>query len=217
MENITLQAQLRGVGRHQVREVRSVDRVPAVVYGGQEDPRPISLEARALRRALHAAGSGLLSLQIAEQAPVQVLAREIQRDPIRHHMLHVDFQVVSMTQRLRLHVPLEQQGTAPVFGNPDMVLVRQLDAIEIECLPADIPARLVADISKLVTPDDEVLAADIVLPPGVKLMTDPKQVVFSVSIARAAVEEEAVEEEQAVAEEVEVVAKGKAAKGEEEE
>ena len=216
MENITLQAQPRGAGRHQVRELRLVDRVPAVVYGGDAEPRAISLDARALRRALRAAGSGLLSLQIAEQAPVQVLAREVQRDPIKRHMLHVDFQVVSMTQKLRLHVSIEQQGTAPVLSNPDMLLVRQLDAVEIECLPADIPAHLGADISKLKTVDDELLAGDLMLPPGVRLMTEAKQVLFSVSLSRAAVEEEEAAPEAVAAEEVEVVAKGKAAKGEEE-
>jgi large subunit ribosomal protein L25 len=215
MENIALQAELRRPGRHPVRELRQADRVPAVIYGGEVKPQTIALDAKALHRALRAAGSGLLTLQVAGQPPVQVLPREVQRDPVRHHMLHVDFQVVSMTQKLRLHVPLEQQGTAPVMSNPDMVLVRQLDTIEIECLPADIPGHLIADISTLKTVDDELLVSDLVLPPGVRLLTDPKHVVFSVTLSRAGLEEEAAEEV-VVAEEVEVVAKGKAAKGEEE-
>jgi large subunit ribosomal protein L25 len=218
MENITLQADPRRAGRHRVRELRQADHVPAVVYGRSIEPQTIALEARALQRALRAAGSGLLTLQIAGQPPVQVLSREIQRDPVKHHMMHVDFQVVSMTQKLRLHVPLEQQGTAPVMSNPDVVLVRQLDAIEIECLPGDIPSHLVADISRLQTIDDELLVGDLVLPPGVRLLTDRKHVVFSVTLSRAGLEEEEEEEEEVVAaEEVEVVAKGKAARGEEEE
>jgi large subunit ribosomal protein L25 len=142
------------------------------------------------------------------------LTREIQRDPIKRTLLHVDFQVVSLTEKLRLHVPIEPEGTAPILDNPDMVLVRVMDAIEVECLPADIPNHVVADISKLMTVDDEVLAGDLQLPSGVRLMTDPDHVVYSVTLSRAAAVEEA-EAAAAAAEEVEVVAKGKAAKGEE--
>jgi len=71
-----------------------------------------------------------------------------------------------------------------------------------------------ADLSKLETVDDDLLVSDLQLPAGVKLMTDPSHIVFSVTVSRAAAEEEAAEEEVPV-EEVEVVAKGKAARGEE--
>jgi large subunit ribosomal protein L25 len=213
MEKIVLQAEPRGVGRHQLREMREANLVPAVVYGSKKEVQVVAVDAKALHRTLLAAGSGLVSLQIAGQAPIQVLPREIQRDPVKRNCLHIDFQVVSMTEKLRLHVPIEQVGTAPVLSNPDMVLVRRMDSAEIECLPADIPAHLVADISKLETVDDDLLVSDLPLPAGVKLVTDPSYIVFSVTISRAGAEEEAAEE--APAEEVEVVAKGKAAKGEE--
>jgi large subunit ribosomal protein L25 len=217
MEKIVLQAEPRGVGRHQLRELREASLVPAVIYGARKESQVVAVDAKTLHRALHSAGSGLITLQIADQAPVQVLAREVQRDPIKRSLVHVDFQIVSMTEKLRLHVPIEQRGVAPVLSNPDMVLVRQLDAVEIECLPADIPAHLVADISKLEGVDDEVVLGDLVLPQGVRLMTAPSHVVFSVSISRAAAVEEAEEEEAAepVVEEVEVVAKGKASRAEE--
>ena len=214
MEKIVLQAEPRGVGRHQIREIREANRVPAVVYGAKKEAQVVAVDAKALHKALHVAGTGLVSLQIGDQAPVQVLTREIQRDPVKRSLLHVDFHVVSMTEKLRLHIPIEQDGTAPVLSNPDMVLVRRMDTIEVECLPADIPAHLLADISKLETVDDDLLVGDLRLPAGVRLMTDPTHIVFSVTMSRAAAEEEAAEAEAAV-EEVEVVAKGKAARGEE--
>ena len=214
MEKIVLQAEPRGVGRHQIREIREANRVPAVVYGAKKEAQVVAVDAKALRKALHVAGTGLVSLQIGDQAPVQVLTREIQRDPVKRSLLHVDFHVVSMTEKLRLHIPIEQDGTAPVLSNPDMVLVRRMDTIEVECLPADIPAHLVADMSKLETVDDDLLVGDLRLPAGVRLMTDPTHIVFSVTMSRAAAEEEAAEAAVAT-EEVEVVAKGKAARGEE--
>jgi large subunit ribosomal protein L25 len=214
MEKIVLQAEPRGVGRHQLRVIREAHRVPAAVYGANQEAQVVAVDAKALHRALNAAGTGLLSLQISDQAPVQVLPREIQRDPIKRSFLHVDFQIVSMTEKLRLHIPIEQEGVAPVLSNPDMVLVRRMDTVEIECLPGDIPPHLAADMSKLQTVDDDLLAGDLQLPAGVRLVTDPSHIVFSVTMSRAAAEEEAAEAE-AGAEEPEVVAKGKAAKGEE--
>jgi large subunit ribosomal protein L25 len=215
MEKIVLEARPRDVGRHQLREIREANLVPAVVYGAKKEAQVVAVDAKALHRALLAAGSGLVSLQIGDQAPTQVLPREIQRDPVKRSLLHVDFQVVSMTEKLRLPIPIEQAGIAPVLSNPDMVLVRRMDTVEVECLPADIPGHLVADLSKLETVDDDLLVGDLRLPPGVRLMTDPTYIVFSVTISRAAAEEEEAVEEEAVTEEVEVVAKGKAAKEEE--
>jgi large subunit ribosomal protein L25 len=216
MEKIILQAEPRDVGRHQLRELREANLVPAVVYGAKEEAQVVAVDAKSLHRAMLAVGSGLVSLKIGDQPPVQVLPREVQRDPIKRKYLHIDFQVVSMTEKLRLHVPIEQSGTAPVLSNPDMVLVRRMDTIEIECLPGDIPPHLTADMSKLATVDDDLLVGDLALPAGVRLMTDPTHIVFSVTISRAAAEEGAeAEEAEEVSEDVEVVAKGKAAKGEE--
>jgi large subunit ribosomal protein L25 len=214
MEKIVLQAELRGVGRHQLREMREAKLVPGVVYGANREAQVVAVDAKALHKALYAAGTGLVLLQIGDQAPFQVLAREVQRDPVKRSFLHIDFQAVSMTEKLRLHIPIEQGGTAPVLSNPDMVLVRRMDAVEIECLPADIPPHLVADISKLEKVDDQLLAGDILLPSSVRLVTDPSHVIFSVTMSRAAAEEEA-EAAEVVSEDVEVVAKGKAARGEE--
>lgn len=215
MENMTLLAEPRRPGRHQVRELRNADRVPAVVYGKGLEPQPISVSVRDLHRVLRRAGGGLLSLQIGEQSPLQVLVRELQRDPIKHHILHVDFQAVSMTEKLRLDVPIIPEGEAPALATPEVVLVRHLDTIEVECLPADIPTHLVADLSHLKDAEDVICVRDLNIPPGVEVLADPDQVVFSLSFARAAVEEEEVAE--VAPGEVEVVARGKAKEEEEEE
>jgi large subunit ribosomal protein L25 len=211
MEKVTLEAELRGTGRHPVRELRDVARVPAIVYGGGVKAQAIAVNAKALQKALHGAGTGLLTLEIAGQGPLQVLAREVQRDPVRHNLLHVDFQAVSLTEKLRLEVPLVHAGEAPAMrANGDLVLVRNLDRVEIECLPRDIPGHLVADLTRLKTEHDELLVRDLNLPSGVRIVTPADHVAFSLTLSRAGTLEEA--EGEAPAAEVEVVAKGKAAK-----
>ncbi len=210
MENVTLLVETRRAGRHQVRELRTAGRVPAVLYGQGIESRPIAVDAKALRKALRAAGSGLLSLLVGNELAVQVLAREVQYDPIKHHMLHVDFQAVSMTEKLRLEIPIVQEGTAPVEQlHPNAVIIRHLDSVEVECLAVDIPNHLVADLSKLATEDDVVMVKDLVVPPGVEILADPDQVVLGVSLARLEAEEEEEAEEPEIGE-VAVVAKGKA-------
>jgi large subunit ribosomal protein L25 len=212
MEKITLDAELRGVGRHPVRELRDVARVPAVIYGAGVEAQPISINAKALQKALHQAGSGLLTLHVVGDSPVNVLPREVQRHPVKHNVLHVDFQAVSMTEKLRLHVPVIHEGDAPAMKlNGDLILVRNLDSVEIECLPADIPNHLVADLTKLQGEDDEVLASDLAVPNGVKVLTVHDQVIFSLTLSRAGTLEE-TEEGAATTAEPEVVVKGKAAK-----
>lgn len=217
MEKITLEAEPRGTGRHPVRELRNAQRVPAVVYGAHQTPEAISVDARALHGVLATVGTGLLSLQIGARPPQQVLVREVQRHPVKHHVLHVDFQAVSMTEKLRLDVPILAEGASPlVTANPDIVLVRNMDTVEIECLPQDIPSHLTADLSSLRSIHDEILVKDLATPPGVRIVTEPDHVVFSLTLSRAGAEEEAAAEAPA-ADQVEVVAKGKAKEGAEEE
>ncbi|MGQ9491127.1 MAG: 50S ribosomal protein L25 [Anaerolineae bacterium] len=209
MEQVTLKAEPRATGRHANRELRNAERVPAVVYGKTLEALPISVDRKSLGIALHAAGGRTIQLEMPGQAPIHVLPREIQRHPVRHAILHVDFQAISMTEKVHVLVPVVTEGEAPVLANPEMILVRNLDTVEVECLPGDIPEHVVADLSRLTTADDEVLVKDLVVPPRVHVLTKANHVVFSVAISRAGLVEEAAAAEAPAADEVEVVSKRK--------
>lgn len=208
MEKMVLQAELRTTGRHSNRELRNAQRVPAVVYGYGQEALPISLDRKALGIALHRAAGGIMQIDIAGRPTMNVLVREIQRHPIKHNVQHIDLLSVSMTEKVRLHVPIMPTGTAPALVNQDLVLVRNADTVEIECLPGDIPEHLAADLSKLATADDEILVKDLSVPAGVKVLTDGSHVAFAITMSRAAAVEEAQTEAPA-ADEVEVVSKRK--------
>lgn len=208
MEKVVLQAELRATGRHANRELRNDQRVPAVVYGYGQEALPISVDRKSLGIALHRAAGGLMQIEIPGKATMNVLVREIQRHPIKHNVQHIDLLSVSMTEKVRLDVPVVHEGVAPALVDQNLVLVRNTDTIEIECLPGDIPEHLVADLSKLATPDDEILVKDLIVPAGVKVLTDGSHVVFAITMSRAAAVEEAQAEAPA-ADEVEVVSKRK--------
>ena len=182
MDNTTLEAALRNAGRHSNREVRDAGRVPAVVYGKSNDAVSVSIDRKLLGIALHRASGRPIEMTIPGQGELHVLAREVQRHPTKHSILHVDFLAVSMTETV--------------------------DTVEIECLPGDIPEHMVADLSTLETVHDEIIVSQLRPAKGVKVLSDGNQVLFSITPSRAAAMEEEAEETPEVAE-VEVVKKGK--------
>jgi large subunit ribosomal protein L25 len=209
MEKVVLKAEPRQTGRHSNRDIRNAAGIPGVVYGQHAEAQAISLNRKALGIALHKASGGVIEVELANQPTLNVLVREVQRHPTKHNILHIDFLAVSMTEKVKLHVPVVHEGQAPVMTNLDMVLVRGLDNVEVECLPGDIPEHLVADLSTLLTVDDEILVKELKVPAGVKVLTEGDHVVYAVTLSRAGAVEEVVEVEAASPDEVEVVTKRK--------
>jgi large subunit ribosomal protein L25 len=200
-----------------VRELRTEARVPAVVYGPNVETQAVSIDAKALHKALIASGTGLLGLKIGESEPVQVLAREVQHHPFKRYTQHVDFLAVAMNEALRLRVPIVLEGTAPALQQSGIVLIHNAETVEVECMPADIPQNLKASLSRLQTPEDSLYVRDLVVPPGVTVVDEPDHLIVSLAISRAeAAEAEAAEAEAEEEAEVEVVARGKAKEEEEE-
>jgi large subunit ribosomal protein L25 len=209
METVVLKAEPRQTGRHSNREIRNAAGVPGVVYGQHAEAQAVSLNRKALGLALHKASGGVIEVELADQPTLHVLVREVQRHPTKHNILHIDFLTVSMTEKVKLHVPVVHEGQAPVMTNPDMVLVRGVDNVEVECLPGDIPEHLVADLSTLLTVDDEILVKELKVPAGVKVLTEGDRVVYAITLSRAGAMEETAEAETASPDEVEVVTKRK--------
>ena len=187
-----------------------------MVYGHNTPTVAIQVQEADIEHTLRSAGfTHLIELAIANgsgSGKQMVIVREVQRHPIRRSLLHVDFYRVVMTEKLRLEVPVHLVGESPAVQE-GATLVQNLNAIEIECLPADIPEAIQVDLSGLTLAAHSITVGDVAVPPRVQVITAPETVIVSVVAARAAEEEEAAAE--VAAEEPEVVAKGKAAKGEE--
>lgn len=196
MEQIELRADLRTHFGKQVRQLRARGWVPAVVYGSHYPTTPIQVEARALQKTLaRAGGSKLIQLQIAGREPVFVLTREVQRDLLRHHIIHVDFQQVVMTEKITAEVPLHLVGEAPAVKDFGGILVYGIDHVEVHCLPADLPEAIEVDLSVLRRIHDAITVGDLKLPEAVTVLTEPETMIARIEAPRIAeVIEEAVEE-----------------------
>lgn len=154
------------------RRLRNAGKAPGVVYGGDQAPELITLDHNALWQAVkqEAFHSSVLEMEI-DGVPGRVLLRDLQLHPYRQQVLHVDFQRVSADQKIHVSVPLHYVGEE----DSDAVKLQKcfidyiLTEVEVSCLPADLPERIVVDLST-VQAGDTVMLADVALPEGVELV-----------------------------------------------
>ncbi len=219
MEEIVLKANRRTLLGKQVKAMRREGKLPAVIYGHHIEPISIVMDLRDTSRSLMGLAPSALVTVDVDGTPHTALVREKQRNKITGTLLHVDFLAISMTEKLRAQVYIEVTGLAPAIKDFSGVLVTGIDEVEVECLPQDLPERIVVDISGLLKIGDGIYVRNLAVPEGVKILEEPETMVALIT-AQAAVEEEVapVAEEEVLAEEPEVIERGrKEEEGEEEE
>lgn len=216
MAELVLNAKPRSVIGKAVKALRRRGWIPAVLYGRHISPLPIQVEGRELQRVLSQArgGARLITLQVDGETHL-ALIREVQREPIRREILHVDFQAIEMTEKIRVEVPVIFKGASPAVERGEGVLVHGLTHVEIECLPKDLIEAITVDLSVLDRVDAAIYVRDLQAPPGVTIVSDPDELIALVTAPAA----EAIEEAPLPAEapEVEVIGRGKKVEEEEEE
>jgi large subunit ribosomal protein L25 len=215
MSSIKLEAKRREVLGKQVRALRRQGMIPAVIYGAGLEPLPIELEAVEASKTLGRATSATLVEVVVGDETHTSLVREVQRDPVQRNILHVDLLKVAMDQLIRAEVPLDVIGEAPAVKTLGGILVPGIDQVEVEALPADLPDRIVVDISVLTKIDDSITVASISLKPGVRMLTDSDEVVARVIYQAEEILEAPVEAVPATTE-PEVIARAKKEEEEEE-
>ncbi len=179
--------------------VRRAGFVPAVLYGRGTENLSLAVEAKGFAKLLREISSStLLTLHVGEGDPRRVLVQEVQRDPLADHPIHVDFHQVLLTERIRADVPLKAAGVSPAVKDLGGILVQNLNEIEVEALPEDLPSEIAVDLSQLATFADRITVADLAMPAGVEVHAKPEEVVAVVTSPRT--EEELKELEEAPAE-----------------
>jgi large subunit ribosomal protein L25 len=217
MEQIQVKATHRDVVGKQVKALRRAGKLPAVLYGSGVKPTPILLDMREASRSLaHLPSSALVSIELDGEQHLALL-REKQRDYILGTLKHIDFQVVSMMEKLRVNVAIQVTGESPAVKDFNGVLVTGMEEVEVECFPRDLPESIVVDISGLKKIGDGLFVRNIVPPQNVTILESPDEMIVLVT-AQAAEEVEAVPEEvgEEAGAEPEVIEKGKKEEEEEE-
>ena len=166
------EAELRkDLGRGHSRRLRVEGKIPAVLYGGTEEPVGITLDHNKVNKALEdeATYSHILTLRIDGKEETAIL-KDMQRHPSRPIILHMDFQRVSESQKIKVHVPLHflNQETS-VGAKKGGVINHALVDVEVTCLPARLPEFIAIDMAKLDI-GQSVHLSDIKVPPGVQIV-----------------------------------------------
>lgn len=175
------------------REKVGEDLVPAVLYGRNVANINLKINRVELDKIVKEAGeSNLISLTYGDSAPVKVLIKEIQRHSVNGRLQHVDFFQVNMAEKITTEIPLEFVGESKAVRELSGLLVRNIDALEVECLPNDLVSHIEVDISVLATFDDEIRVSDIKLSKGLELLTDAESIVALVMPPRTEAETEEV-------------------------
>ena len=212
---ISLKAEPRTTVGKKVKNLRRAGFIPAVVYGRGAKNQNISLGLKDFNHAYEKAGtSALIEIAVDGKEKINVLAHEPQYDPVLGKPVHVDFYQVRMDEKIKTEVPLRLVGESEAVTQLDGTLVNPRDNVEVECLPNKLVHELEVDITKLKTFDDQIKVGDLTAPDGIKILTDPEEVIALVEAPRS--EEELAELEKPTAEqEAEAVEQVAGAKDEE--
>ena len=185
-KQIKLSANARlGVGRNSVKKIRAAGQVPAVIYGSTQEAMNLQLASRQISDVLaHATGEQVLvELEIASasgSASKLALIQNVQHHPVRGDILHVDFHAVAADEKMHAHVVVETVGESVGVKTFGGLLVTMLHSIEVECLPKDLPERIVVDVSAL-NLNDAVHLRDLQFPAGVSFRGDGDVTVLRVT------------------------------------
>ena len=193
MEMIELNAEPRSVTGKKVGALRRESIIPGIIYGSTTENIPVQFDAKELTQVMQKAGrSSMVSVKVAgTPTPYKAIFRDLQFNPIKRTLRHVDLQALSMTETVRLPLHITLIGEAPISEDGGVVF-QLLNQIDIECLPDDLVHALEVDISGLTEIWQSICIKDITPPPGITFLVDPEETIVQ---AMAEASEPAVEEE----------------------
>jgi len=181
-------------GKGAARRLRAAGQIPAVLYGKDQEPISLTLDAREALQLFHSISveNTIVNVQIDDdKEALETLVREIQMHPYRPDLVHVDFYCIERGVALEVDIPANYVGT-PQGVRDGGILEVILHELRVKCIPSKIPDTIDIEVSALDI-GDSIHASEISMDEGVELLTDPGQTVCLVSAPR--VEEEEVEED----------------------
>ena len=218
-QKIELSAQPREILVGKVRHLRVSGLIPAVLYGKGIETMPLQMPVKDFEKVLKMAGeSSLIYLNVAGNAYPTII-HDVSRDPVRDNILHADFYKVNLSEKIKAKVPVEFIGEAPAIKELQGIFVRNVNELEVEALPQDLPHEIKIDISRLINFGDQVLLKDIPAISGVKVLGEENEIIATIQEPISEEELKASLEAPVEAAEVEVIKREKeeevAAEGEE--
>jgi len=180
MAVIALTAEKReSLGKGGARKARAAGNIPAILYGHGETPVPIVIPMRDFQVAVrhHKGGNAIVNLGVGG-GEFTALIRDVQYDPITHTVLHLDFQHISLTEKVEVEVAVHLVGIPVGVKDGGGILEHIARSIEVRCLPTAIPAAIDADVTAL-NIGDSIHVRDLVVQ-DLEVLSDPETTIATV-------------------------------------
>lgn len=191
MEKLSLEAKTRTVSGKKVKKIRQEKFIPAVIYGHKMKSQILQVPYNKFEKIYGSFGSGsLINLKIDQAESIQVLIQDVQFNPKTDQVQHIDFYKVKKGEKLKTSIKLNFIGESKAVKELGAVLVKNLDEVEVECLPQDLISQIDVDILVLKEFDDLIKIKDLKISEKIEILNDQEDVVASISKPR--LEEEAV-------------------------
>jgi len=184
---IQLDLEVRVILGKKVKTLRKTGIIPVHFYGPGVDDKALQCDQSTLIRALsQAGGTTPIIINVPGEVTDQlVFAREIQWEPVRGNILHVDLLAVRTDQKVTAQVPISLTGDSPGAREAGGTVILQLREVSVEAMPLEIPNEIIVDLAQLTDPNGAIRAGDLELGNNITLTTDIEEVVARIEVARA--------------------------------
>lgn len=192
-------------------ELRVQGLIPGVVYGAGSEPVSVAFDYNTFAKLFNEAGeSSLIDLTVEGNKPVKVLIQDLQHDPIKGKITHVDFRQINMNKEMHATIELNFIGEAPAVKELNGTLIKTQETLDVKCLPKDLVSHLDIDLGVLKTFTDVIHVKDLQMPAGIVSVEDGSQVLAKVAAPLTEEQLKAMEETTAPnLDQIEVEKKGK--------
>ncbi|MBI1976785.1 MAG: 50S ribosomal protein L25 [Candidatus Omnitrophica bacterium] len=186
MKQVSLAVKVREKsGKSAAKKLRQQGWIPGIAYGRLKEPVSLEIPEKEFSKLLQGAAGANVIINLSIEAAAgkalnkTALIKEIQQHPLSREVLHVDFREISLTEVIKVNVPIVAKGEAVGVKMDGGVLDHSLWELEVSCLPAQIPDKIEVDVSGLKI-GGSIHVREVTPPAGVKILTDPEVSVFSV-------------------------------------
>lgn len=209
-QKIELSASRREILGSKVSQLRKSGYVPAILYGKNQESIPLQIPVKDFQKTFESAGESTLVYVNVDGQSYPTIIHDIARDAVSDNILHADFFQVRLDEKIKAKVAVVFQGESPAVRDLGGIFVRNVNELEIEAFPQDLPHEIVVDMSQLKNIGDQILVKNLKLDTKLKITVDVEEIVATVQEPMSEAElAKALEAPTATIEDVEVIKKEK--------
>lgn len=185
-----LKVQNRNIFGAKVKTLRQQGLIPAELYGHGIKNLHLSLPAKEFKKLLKEAGeSTVIKLLTEDNKTLPVMIHDVKTDSLSGEILNVDFYQIKLSEKIRVHIPIEFIGEAPAIKTKGGILVKTLKEIEVEALPNDLPHKIEVNLLELDDVNKSISVKNLKISDKVKIFVSPETIIATVVEAKKEVEE----------------------------